>query len=267
MSYLCLAVLYLLVAYAGLEGFISLSEAKTSFHQIYGVIWLVVVTVGVSGIGIIHALVVCRQDGNKQSSVFNNEATKQEAATCKSNDSVASIEQVKTTEPIKEEATTAEESIKPENTTQGISFKVAIAVFIIIAISIVAISYSNQKGVKVATIEQKAFPLPAPSTYEMPTTAEQHAELEAKMKNGDTKAKLTLAYAFAYGNGTEEKNKGIVLFKQLANEGNPYAQYEIGKALYEGKGVRQDKEDGLQYLQKAANQGHQPSKKFLTEYR
>ena len=41
-----------------------------------------------------------------------------------------------------------------------------------------------------------------------------------------------------------------------AQTGNPHAQYLLGKLLLQGKVVERDKEQGIQWLTRAAEQGH-----------
>ena len=41
-----------------------------------------------------------------------------------------------------------------------------------------------------------------------------------------------------------------------AQAGNPHAQYLLGKLLLQGKVIEQDKEEGIQWLTLAAEQGH-----------
>lgn len=56
MSNLFLIILYTLLIYSSTESIIILNSANTSIHQIYGAVFVVVVAICASGIGIIHTL-------------------------------------------------------------------------------------------------------------------------------------------------------------------------------------------------------------------
>ena len=53
---LILAILYALLLFAAAQGFLTLGAASSAFHQIYGVVWVAVSAICISGIGIIHAI-------------------------------------------------------------------------------------------------------------------------------------------------------------------------------------------------------------------
>lgn len=56
MHNLILAILYALLMFAAAQGFLTLGAASSAFHQIYGVVWVAVSAICLSGIGIIHAI-------------------------------------------------------------------------------------------------------------------------------------------------------------------------------------------------------------------
>ena len=61
----------------------------------------------------------------------------------------------------------------------------------------------------------------------------------------------------------QDKAKALELLNTVAEKGNPYAQYLLGKIYYWGNGVEQDRENGLEYIRQAAEQGHPGAVRFL----
>ena len=57
--------------------------------------------------------------------------------------------------------------------------------------------------------------------------------------------------------------KALELLATVAEKGNPYAQYLLGKIYYWGNSVDQDREKGLEYIRRAAEQGHPGAVGFL----
>ena len=55
----------------------------------------------------------------------------------------------------------------------------------------------------------------------------------------------------------------IRLFTAAADKGHPVAQYLLGVALYEGAGIKQDREKGLDLIRKAAAQGLPEAQAYL----
>ena len=55
----------------------------------------------------------------------------------------------------------------------------------------------------------------------------------------------------------------IRLFTAAADKGHPVAQYLLGVALYEGAGIKQDREKGLDLIRKAAAQGFPEAQAYL----
>ena len=57
------------------------------------------------------------------------------------------------------------------------------------------------------------------------------------------------------GNDSFYPAETIRLFNAAADKGHPVAQILLGVALYEGVGMKQDREKGLDLIRKAADQG------------
>ena len=52
------------------------------------------------------------------------------------------------------------------------------------------------------------------------------------------------------------EKKAAELYERAANQGNEYAQYELGKMYEEGTGVKKDEKKAAELYEKAANQGN-----------
>ena len=66
--------------------------------------------------------------------------------------------------------------------------------------------------------------------------------------------------------GTKEKakmNNTILYFREAAEDGNSFAEYQLGRIYYFGNGVRADREKGLEYLKEAASHGNQYAANLL----
>ena len=66
--------------------------------------------------------------------------------------------------------------------------------------------------------------------------------------------------------GTKEKaemKNAILYFRQAAEDGNPFAEYQLGRLYYFGNGVRVDQEKGLEYLKEAASHGNEYAANLL----
>ena len=50
--------------------------------------------------------------------------------------------------------------------------------------------------------------------------------------------------------------KAIRCFHMAADDGNSYAEYQLGKIFYFGNGIRADREKGLDYLAQSAAHGN-----------
>ena len=86
-------------------------------------------------------------------------------------------------------------------------------------------------------------------------------------ENGNIIANNDLGLCYLDGYGTEKnETEAIKYFTTCAAKGNMYAQYNLGKCYLNGTGVKQDKTKAKELLEKAANQGHEESKKLLFEF-
>ena len=66
--------------------------------------------------------------------------------------------------------------------------------------------------------------------------------------------------------GTKEKaemKNTILYFRQAAEDGNSFAEYQLGRIYYFGNGVRVDQEKGLEYLKEAASHGNEYAANLL----
>lgn len=61
----------------------------------------------------------------------------------------------------------------------------------------------------------------------------------------------------------EETNKAILYFQQAAEDGNSFAEYQLGRIYYFGKGVRMDREKGLEYLKESEAHGNEYAANLL----
>ena len=51
-------------------------------------------------------------------------------------------------------------------------------------------------------------------------------------------------------------NTGVAWLRQAAEQGNPYAQYALGKIYLQGREIPQDKKEALRWLESSAAQGN-----------
>ena len=56
--------------------------------------------------------------------------------------------------------------------------------------------------------------------------------------------------------GWKDVQKAIRCFHMAADDGNSYAEYQLGKIFYFGNGIRADREKGLDYLAQSATHGN-----------
>ena len=63
----------------------------------------------------------------------------------------------------------------------------------------------------------------------------------------------------AYEN--QNYTEALAKLQPLAEKGNPKAQYAIGYMYYYGQGVPTNKSEGIEWIQKAADQGFAPALK------
>ena len=83
------------------------------------------------------------------------------------------------------------------------------------------------------------------------------ATLKAKANNGDVVAQYNLGVAYDNGKGVEQsKSQAVYWYKKAAEQGNAKAQYKLGIAYYYGKGVEQSNYQAAYWWKKAAEQGN-----------
>lgn len=63
--------------------------------------------------------------------------------------------------------------------------------------------------------------------------------------------------------GWQDIKKAILYFRQAAEAGNPFAEYQLGRIYYFGNGVRADQEKGLEYLKGSAAHGNEYAANLL----
>ena len=61
----------------------------------------------------------------------------------------------------------------------------------------------------------------------------------------------------------EETSKAILYFLQAAEDGNSFAEYQLGRIYYFGNGVRVNQEKGLEYLKESAAHGNEYAANLL----
>ena len=64
-------------------------------------------------------------------------------------------------------------------------------------------------------------------------------------------------------NEKEEINNAIHYLQKAAEDGNSFAEYQLGRIYYFGNGVRVDREKGLEYLKKSATHGNEYAANLL----
>ena len=63
--------------------------------------------------------------------------------------------------------------------------------------------------------------------------------------------------------GWKDVQKAIRCFHMAADDGNSYAEYQLGKIYYFGNGIRADREKGLEYLARSAAHGNMYAENLL----
>ena len=61
----------------------------------------------------------------------------------------------------------------------------------------------------------------------------------------------------------QDIKKAILYFRQAVEDGNSFAEYQLGRIYYFGTGVRADREKGLEYLKEAASHGNEYAANLL----
>lgn len=87
----------------------------------------------------------------------------------------------------------------------------------------------------------------------------------SKADEGNVIAKFYLGLCCCYGVGMKKnKNRAIILFREGAEQGYANAQYNLSTILKQGE-TEQDKEEAVEWLRKAAEQGHKKAIQELNQ--
>jgi len=66
-------------------------------------------------------------------------------------------------------------------------------------------------------------------------------------------------------NSGKDRKKAFPLYQKAADAGHIDAMYKLGCGLYEGDGIQQNRTDGIKWLKKAAERGHERAKFFIKD--
>ena len=91
----------------------------------------------------------------------------------------------------------------------------------------------------------------------------EYLEMSAQQENPYAQYRLGVIYSDPELQGRYDINKAIKYFKAIADQGNQFAQCRLGCIYYFGKGVGRNREQGVYWLHKAADQGNEYAKKIL----
>ena len=91
----------------------------------------------------------------------------------------------------------------------------------------------------------------------------EYLEMSAQQENPYAQYRLGVIYSDPELQGRYDINKAIKYFKAVADQGNQFAQCRLGCIYYFGKGVGRNREQGVYWLNRAADQGNEYAKKIL----
>lgn len=80
--------------------------------------------------------------------------------------------------------------------------------------------------------------------------------LEELTEKGVSIAAYLAGKVYLWEKEWQDIKKAVLYFKKAAEDGNFYAEYQLGKIYYFGTGVRPDAEKGLEYLKASADHGN-----------
>ena len=80
--------------------------------------------------------------------------------------------------------------------------------------------------------------------------------LEELAEAGVASAAYIAGKVYLNEEGWQDVQKAIRCFHMAAEDGNSYAEYQLGKIYYFGNGIRADREKGLEYLVQSAAHGN-----------
>lgn len=82
-------------------------------------------------------------------------------------------------------------------------------------------------------------------------------ELRAKANQGDANAQFQLGFAFDQGRGVaKNQTEAATWYRKAAEQGDAAAQNSLGSMYQYGEGVSQDNAEAVRWYQKAADQGY-----------
>ncbi|MFQ9102628.1 MAG: MobP3 family relaxase [Oscillospiraceae bacterium] len=87
--------------------------------------------------------------------------------------------------------------------------------------------------------------------------------LEELAEAGVTSAAYIAGKVYLKEEGWQDVQKAIRCFHMAAEDGNSYAEYQLGKIYYFGNGIRADREKGLEYLARSAAHGNMYAENLL----
>lgn len=87
--------------------------------------------------------------------------------------------------------------------------------------------------------------------------------LEELAEAGVTSAAYLAGKVYLKEEGWQDVQKAIRCFHMAADDGNSYAEYQLGKIYYFGNGIRADREKGLEYLVQSAAHGNMYAENLL----
>ena len=87
--------------------------------------------------------------------------------------------------------------------------------------------------------------------------------LEELAEAGVTSAAYIAGKVYIKEEGWKDAQRAIRCFHMAAEDGNSYAEYQLGKIYYFGNGIRADREKGLEYLAQSAAHGNMYAENLL----
>ena len=87
--------------------------------------------------------------------------------------------------------------------------------------------------------------------------------MEELAQNGSAHAAYLAGKVYLKEEGWQDIKKAIHHFQTAAEDGNSYAEYQLGRIYFFGNGVRADREKGLEYLQASAAHGNEYAANLL----
>lgn len=87
--------------------------------------------------------------------------------------------------------------------------------------------------------------------------------LEELAEAGVTPAAYIAGKVYLKEEGWKDVQRAIRCFHMAADDGNSYAEYQLGKIYYFGNGIRADREKGLEYLNRSAAHGNMYAENLL----